>query len=295
MLQLATVDRAGISARHVRESAPMRTPSPSTVLALAMVVGCHSRANDHAPAGDAAPSPPVAKAMADAGAQTASKQELAKRIVRSWNDALDRHDIDALGTLYAPTVAFYGTDAPRAAVLAAKKRALGRGSTFEQRIASDLEVADAPGGGVEVTFTKRSGTGGKLVDVRAIIVVAGDVPAITQERDAASDARAERQRDERCFDAVTGTVSALPAVKRILGKVEADLAKFPDHRMGGIGPMRVDDGSVTGALGVHSDERFEAMVWYSVAPDGKLEVTAPEALAVSPADAARVKVVCARK
>lgn len=272
----------------------MRTPSLCIVLAVAMVVGCHSRTNDHAAAGDAAPSPPVAKAMADSGLQAASKQELAKRIVRSWNDALDRHDVDALGTLYAPTVAFYGTDTPRAAVLAAKKRALGSGSTFEQRIASELDVADAPGGGVEVTFTKRSGRGGKLVDVRAIIVVAGDAAAITQERDAASDARAERQRDERCFEAVRGTVSALPAVKRILGKVEANLGKFPDHRMGGIGPMRVDDGSVTGALGVHSDERFEAMVWYSVSLDGKLEVTAPEALAVPPADAARVKVVCAR-
>lgn len=280
--------RRSLPARRVRKSRLMRVKPILVALALATVVGCHDRGEIPKPVG---PTPSAAAS----GPDPASRPIAAKRIVRAWSEALDRHDIDALGPLYAPKVTFYGADLSRAAVLAAKKRALGRGSTFEQQIVGDLEAVDTEKGPITISFTKRSGSGGKLTDIRSVIVVDGATLAITEEHDAASEARAEQLRDARCFEVVAAVVSSLPAVKKILGRVEAGLSKFPNHRMGGIGPMRVDDGSVTGGLGVHSDERYEAMIWYTVSPEGKLEVTAPEALSVPAADAARVKAVCSHK
>jgi hypothetical protein len=90
----------------------------------------------------------------------------------------------------------------------------------------------------------------------------------------------------------------MPAVRKLLAGAEAELPKYPDRRMGGMGPVREADGQLTGGLGVHSDERYEALVWYSVSPNGVLEVTAPSAspnpLPIAPADAARISATCKR-
>ncbi|MDB4933566.1 MAG: hypothetical protein JWP87_538, partial [Labilithrix sp.] len=217
---------------------------------------------------------------------------------RAWSEALDKHDVDALAPLYAPRVKLYTGDLPRAAVLGAKKRALGPGSTFRQQITSEIDV-ESSAGAFSVSFTKRSGPAGKLSDVRATLVIAGEPLAITEERDAASDARASTDVDDRCGGAALKVAVSLPAVKKLIADVEAELPKHPERRMGGIGPMREEDGQLTGGLGVHSDERYEALVWYAVSADGtKLDVSAPTAsadpLRVPPADAARVAAACRR-
>ena len=96
---------------------------------------------------------------------------------------------------------------------------------------------------------------------------------------------------------VLGIVQAMPAVKKLLAATEGELTKHPDRHMGGVGPMREADGQLTGGLGVHSDERYEALVWYAVSPSGVLEVTtsaSPDALPVAPADATRVAGACKR-
>lgn len=264
-------------------------------LAIALfLLGCRGRTQDSAVPPEAAAPPSNAASDASGSVIAPSRESEAKRIVRSWNDALDRHDVDALSVLYAPKVVFYGPELSRSAVIAAKRRALGASSTFKQELVGELETAPTASGAIAVTFTKRSGAAGKLSDIRATIVVAGEPPAITEERDAASDARGARDPDARCFEAVAAVVVALPDVKRRLAETEAELPKFPDRRMGGIGPMREADGSVTGGLGVHSDERYEGIVWYTVSPDGKLEVSAPDPIAVPRADAARVASACSR-
>jgi hypothetical protein len=236
-------------------------------------------------------------AAAASDASPATRADDARRIIRAWNEALVKHDVDALAPLYAPRVKFYTSDMSRAAVLSAKRRALGPKSTFRQEIISELEILPS-GDGVAVSFNKRSGPAGKTADVRATLVLTGNPMAISQERDAASDARlAPSDLDDRCGNAVLKIVQAMPAVKKALAGAEAELPKYPDRRMGGIGPVREADGQLTGGLGVHSDERYEALVWYSVSPAGVLEVTAgasPDPLPVTAADAARIAGICKR-
>lgn len=238
-----------------------------------------------------------ATAARDSDASAASRADDARRIVRAWNDALVKHDVDALTPLYAPRVKFYTSEMSRAAVLGAKRRALGPKSTFRQEIISELEILPS-GDGVAVSFNKRSGPAGKLADVRATLVLTGTPMAISQERDAVSDARlAPSDLDDRCGNVVLKIVQAMPAVKKVLAGAEAELPKYPDRRMGGMGPIREADGQLTGGLGVHSDERYEALVWYSVSPNGVLEVTAgasPDPLPVAAADATRIAATCKR-
>jgi hypothetical protein len=185
----------------------------------------------------------------------------------------------------------------RAAVLGAMRRALGPKSTCHQQIISELAFLPS-GDGVSVSFTKRSGPAAKLADVRATLVLTGNPIAISQWRDAASDSRlAPSDLDARCGNVVLGVVQAMPAVKKVLAVAEADVTKHPDRHMGGIGPMREADGQLTGGLGVHSDERYEALIWYAVSASGVLEVTtsaSPDALPVAAADAARVAAMCKR-
>lgn len=99
-------------------------------------------------------------------------------------------------------------------------------------------------------------------------------------------------REGDCEVVVGGVVAGLPAVKARLAGVEAELKKHPRRRMGGVGPERESDGTVSGSLGVHSDERYEAIVFYKVSPAGTLEVNAPDPIAVPAADAAKVAAAC---
>lgn len=287
----------------------MATRRALALLCFLYVSACRDNASTTTDAGvaatvaDAAPSPSASSPKATEGdaapdASGLTRADEARRIVRAWNDALVKHDVDALKPLYAPQVKFYTSEMSRAAVLGAKRRALGPKSTFRQEITSELEILPS-GDGVSVSFNKRSGPAEKLADVRATLVLTGNPMAIRQERDAASDARlAPSDLDDRCGNVVLKIVRAMPAVKKVLAGVEAELPKFPERHMGGMGPIREADGQLTGGLGVHSDERYEALVWYSVGPNGVLEVTAPSAsqdpLPVAPADAARVSTTCKR-
>jgi hypothetical protein len=290
--------------------APMATRRALALLPFLFLVACRENAPATTDAGAAATVTPSAEPTSSASAASnrdaaaapdaspLTRADEARRIVRAWNDALVKHDVDALTPLYAPRVKFYTSEMSRAAVLGAKRRALGPTSTFRQEIISELELLPS-GDGVTVSFNKRSGPAGKSADVRATLVLSGNPMAIREERDAASDARlAPSDLDDRCSNVVTKTVQAMPAVKKVLAGAEAELPKYPDRRMGGMGPVREADGQLTGGLGVHSDERYEALVWYSVSPNGVLEVTAPSAspnpLPIAPADAARISATCKR-
>lgn len=186
-----------------------------------------------------------------------------RRVVRAWSDALDRHDVDALGALYADNVFFYTSVRTKAQVLAAKKSALGSTSTFHQQIVGDVAVTNG-----RATFTKRSGNGTKLASSDAVLVVAGSPLVITEERDA------PQPRDVgSCEAAVMGVVEAIPAVKKELEAIQKNVAKAPDLHMGGIGPEREDDGTIDGQLGVHHPDRFESVVQFSYSAKGALSVS----------------------
>lgn len=74
-------------------------------------------------------------------------------LVRSWSRALDAHDVAALASMYAPRVQFHGREVARDAVLAAKRRALGRGSVFHQSIVGNITVSPSDAGGHTVACT----------------------------------------------------------------------------------------------------------------------------------------------
>ena len=186
--------------------------------ALFFLVGC-TKATPSLPAAiDAS----VAVAVTVDAAPALSPDDDVRRVVRAWSDALDRHDVDALGALYADNVFFYTSVRTKAQVLAAKTSALGPTSTFHQQIVGDIAVTNG-----RATFTKRSGNGTKLASGQAVLVVAGSPLAITEERDAP-------RPPASCEAAVMDVVDAIPAVKKQMDDIRKNVAKTPDANLGGI-------------------------------------------------------------
>lgn len=95
---------------------------------------------------------------------------------------------------------------------------------------------------------------------------------IVGESDVASRARNEHAAADGCEATLSRVVNALPAVKRAV--LDAQRAADQSHgraSFGGIDPQ--DDEVRTWGLGLHSEERFEPYVWYSVNRTGDLTVT----------------------
>jgi hypothetical protein len=194
--------------------------------------------------------------------------------VNLWNDALDRHDVTALAELYGEQVRFYGRDTPRRAVIAAKTQALGPKSTYHQEIVGAIELH--PAGDVdEASFTKRSGSNGKTSDVAAKLSLRrapNGKLVIVEETDAPSEARRAARSRDACEEAAAKAANDLPAVKKMMDDATRETEKSGGRaRLGGVGPIDHDDGFSV-SLGVHTEERFVSMVWYSVDRDGQLTV-----------------------
>jgi hypothetical protein len=122
------------------------------------------------------------------------------------------------------------------------------------------------------------------------------VSATTPER---SDALAEKDAaDTRsdCERIAAAVVGALPEVKRLVASANRAADASGGHgRFGGVGPIDDDDGTFTVGIGVHTDERFEAQVWYSVDRAGHLRVSALGTDLKVPLDALRdVARACSR-
>jgi ketosteroid isomerase-like protein len=212
------------------------------------------------------PSASVAAPIAvDAGF---TPEQEAAGVVKTWNDALDKHDVAALEKVYADNVVFYALGSkPKASVIAMKKSALGPKSTFHQQIVDKIEVTKTDKG-FEAAFTKRSGNGTKLGDTKALLVLAGSRGElrITEERD-------YPRPKESCEDVASLVAWGIPEVKKAMDDVRAELKKHPDRTEGGLGPMTMEDGTIVASLGVHSPERFETIASYTVYPNGRLDVT----------------------
>jgi hypothetical protein len=119
-----------------------------------------------------------------------------RRVIRSWSDALDRHDFDTLGSLYDERVRYYGKLLPKGAVLNAKRAAL-RGA-FRQQVAGEIVIRDGADNYEEfATFTKRSGVPDRMTEVRARLQVERDPPTgawhIVEETDELSEGDASRR------------------------------------------------------------------------------------------------------
>ncbi len=221
-----------------------------------------------------------------------------RRSVHTWNDALDRHEVNALTGLYAERVRFYGRDLAGTAVVESKRRALGAQPDFHQELVGDIDVVAGDGGTWVATFTKRSGAAASAKDVRGKLVFrpgASGALAIVEESDAPTEARHAAATSDACEATVNRVVSALPRVKKaILDAQRAADQSGGQGTFGGIGPNGDDDELVWG-LGIHTNERFEGTVWYSVTRTGKLSVTVEgEDISAPPAALAEVERACKR-
>jgi len=286
------------------------------VAVAANVVACSKRPADAEGVGgnaeaDASARAPLAEDSAPAATERDRERE-AESVVRRWNAALVAHDVSALEPLYAPRVRFYTRDFSRAEVLAAKRAALGPRSTYAQSIASALAVSKNDVDAVVVTFMKRHGARGKQVETRARIVLAGSPLLVVEESDEASDARsvdggagaaagaaasaagAAGGATTRCASVAADVVNALPEVKKALADVERELPKYPDRHLGGLDLPPDPDGTVRRSVGVHHPDRYEHIVEYSIDPDGRIVVDAPEGTKVPDAAAKRVATACKR-
>jgi len=197
--------------------------------------------------------------------------------VKAWNDALDSHNVAALGPLYFKHVCYYGRVVALDKVLEQKKDALGAASAFQQQIVGDVRSLQSEGGFLVTRFTKRSGLAARLRNTQARIVLRRDADSdelrILEEADdsdpvgdSTADACARLAwsalTQERCEDAASRVVNAMPRVKKVVDELTA--ASTEGHAMGGIGPQDNGDGTFSASIGAQTPERFEGRVDYTV-------------------------------
>jgi hypothetical protein len=268
-------------------------PAQAVLLAVCWGPGCHrDRSN---PAGQAE-SPATLEAATPPSISVPGQE--ASRLATTWNDALDRHNVTALEGLYDAHVRFYGRDLPRSAVLSTKRAALGPQSDFHQQILGDIAVSPNDDGSWSATFLKRSGSAGKTRDVRAKLVLRqreGGAMVIVEETDGLTEARkAEGERSAPCVTVAAQVVNDLPEVKREVAR----MVRVPEKsggraHFGGIGPTEDGQDGFTVGIGLHTDERFEGEIWYSVDAEGHVGVTvAGEDLALPTAAKRKVEEAC---
>jgi hypothetical protein len=197
--------------------------------------------------------------------------------LKAWNDALDSHNLAGLSALYFSHVCYYGRVVAIDTLLKQKKDALGAGSLFRQQIVGDVKVEQAPGDFLVARFMKRSGTAQRLRDTPSRIVLRQDTEhgelRIVEEADdsgqgggAAADACAQSAWSEvtrqRCEETASRLVNALPRVKKLVDHLLE--TSTDDHAFGGIGPEDNGDGTFTASIGIHTQDRFEGRVDYTV-------------------------------
>lgn len=219
--------------------------------------------------------------------------------MRAWNDALDSHHVAALEPLYFDHICYYGRVVGRDQVLKQKKDTLGAASTFHQQIVGDVRSV-SQGGFVVARFTKRSGLAARLRDTQARIVLrrdadkgellileeADDSGAAGDSADACAQLAWSAVAEERCEDAASRVVNAMPRVKKIVDELMA--ASTEGHALGGIGPQDNGDGTFSASIGVQTPDRFEGRVDYAVQrATGHLTVSVDSADAPVPESAQR--------
>jgi hypothetical protein len=246
----------------------------SRCILLAVMLAACSR-NSSPASGQAASTSTVAPASTPPPIATGAPQFLAR--LNAWNDALDSHNVPGLEALYFDDVCYYGRVVAVDALLKQKKDSLGAGSTFRQHVVGDVKAGGAQDGFVVVRFTKRSGPAARLRDTPARLVLRQDLDGkelrILEEADdsdpgggATADACAQTAwsavLQERCEDTASRAVNAIPRVKQV---VDALLeASTDDRALGGFGAQDNGDGTFSASIGVHTRDRFEGHVDYTV-------------------------------
>jgi ketosteroid isomerase-like protein len=146
-----------------------------------------------------------------------------RALVLSWNAAINAHDAERVGALYADDVELYGTKMSRDRAIAAKKGAFVRHARDE---IADLAVDE----GGRATFTKKTTSkDGKTIEVLGYLEARQVQGAwkIVVEGDTTTDRNLERARERRCTSAVLAIVHATDEAKRAMASIEQGAKKQP--------------------------------------------------------------------
>ena len=174
---------------------------------VVLLLACNKPSGAPAPAASSAPAP---RASAPAPAPDGGTHERAAKIeatVRAWNAAINAHDAEKLGALYADEIELYGRRVSRAHAIAAKRAA------FPAHAHDDVTGVSVSESG-RATFHKKSALkNGKVIDVLGYL----DVDAagkITSEGDTTTDTNLARKGQVSCEDAVVALVNATAEAKK---------------------------------------------------------------------------------
>ena len=184
---------------------------------LALVVGCRARGDlTAAPVVEAAA--PVASVGFDAGTHPVAASITS--IVHAWNVAINAHDADAVGLLYADQVELYGQ-------VVARDKAVGlKRAAFAGHVRDDIDgiVVDDKG---RASFHKKSTLrGGKVIDVQGYLDVAQG--KIASEGDTTTDRNLVRARGVSCESALMDLVMATAEAKKAAKDLDDGIAKAHD-------------------------------------------------------------------
>jgi hypothetical protein len=200
------------------------------VLAVPLAAACKSQ-DVPAPSPSVSPSvaaAPTTSAAFDAGSHPGGAT--AASVVRAWNKAINSHDADALGALYADLVELYGQVIGRDKAVALKRVAFGG------HLRDDIEnVVVAESG--RATFHKKSTQkSGKVIDVQGYLDIKDG--KITSEGDTTTDKNLLRARGLSCESALMDLVMSTPEAKKRAkeiddAKVGRGMMAMPPEKPGG--------------------------------------------------------------
>jgi ketosteroid isomerase-like protein len=188
-------------------------------------------------------------------------------VVHAWNEALSRHDLEALGALYAAQVLFYGTNLTRDACVQAKREAFRKTPDYRQKLRDDrvtIEPIDAEH--VRARFTKISSASGKDHAFEASLVLSHEDGQwrIAEESDQATDSR----HAQTCEDAVMSAAMSTPPARAFLdAPVPAEAVDAGFLSRGGMVYPR-NEGETRYTVALHSSftDRMANEVWLEVDP-----------------------------
>ncbi len=207
----------------------------------------------------------------------------------TWNSALDRHDTQALASLYAPRVLFYGKRKTVAEIVGAKSMEFSKDPDYHQRVGK-VQIEKTPKG-YRVRFEKYSGQNlASIVAARLVLEAEGDRLLIVEETDAATDKRFGKPAVTGCYPTVAETVASMPAVEEDMRKVTRSA---PHSKPSGI-LYNEEAGSLTAAQGFFHADRFEPRWWIDVVK-GELVISNAlngEMIAISEGQRAGVREAC---
>src|SRR5215471_4821345 len=123
------------------------------------------RAEPVAVGASSAPSSSAPEAASVSRAPSASNPEAA---VARWNDALAKHDVEALRSVYADPIEFYGTPLPRDQVLKMKQEAFAQTPDFTQSI-QNVRIVPLVSKRLRADFDKSWSGGGHESHLPAIL------------------------------------------------------------------------------------------------------------------------------